>query len=95
MCLGRTRAENKSLDNWRNHNTHKIEPSDDNKNPGDYQNHPHLATGKKKGPITRSRASRERKGLRYLFNYFCSRGCHFTRVVTFLIIMMVKLCWEL
>ena len=39
MCLGRTRPENKSLDNWRNHNTHKIEPRDDNKNPGDCQNH--------------------------------------------------------
>ena len=39
MCSGRTRAENKSPENWRNHNTHKIELRDNNKNYGDCQNH--------------------------------------------------------
>ena len=47
-----------------------------------------------KGPITRSRASRERKGHQCLINYFCSRGCYCS-YDTFLAIVMVEFCEEL
>ena len=47
-----------------------------------------------KGQITRSRASKERKGHQYLINYFCSRSYDCSYDI-FPVIVIVEFCGEM